>query len=215
MATPLLPANWPVPVLASTLTGNIVQLEPLRPSHLPELAQAGSKSSIWEFTTSRGDTHDAMQTYINGLLRDWEVGTAVPFVVRRRRDDKVVGCTRLKELDRRHRRAILGSWFAPIAWRTGVNLEAKLLLLEFGFRDLGCVRIEFHTDTNNARSRKSLEQLGAKLEGVLRTHQITRNGGLRDSAIYSILGGEWAAIKTKIVERLKQRSIVTSPQGMI
>jgi RimJ/RimL family protein N-acetyltransferase len=83
-----------------------------------------------------------------------------------------------------------------------VNLEAKLLLLNFAFDQLGLIRIEFHTDARNARSRTSLERLGATLEGVLRAHQITRNGSLRDSAVYSIVASEWPQVRAGIADRL-------------
>jgi RimJ/RimL family protein N-acetyltransferase len=89
-----------------------------------------------------------------------------------------------------------------IAWRTGVNLEAKLLLLDYAFDKLGLIRIEFHTDAHNARSRTSLERLGATLEGVLRAHQINRDGSLRNSAFYSILASEWQSLRTGIADRL-------------
>lgn len=205
MPAPMLHASWPVPINPPLLTGRLVQLERLQDEHLRELAAAGSDPSMWEFTTSSAETLPAMRAYLTGLLGDWERGTAIPFLVRRREDHLVVGCTRLKELDRRHRHAMIGSWYAPSVWRTGVNLEAKLLLLDYAFQDLGCIRIEFHTDSRNARSRKSLKKLGATFEGVLRAHQITRKGELRHSAIYSILEEEWQVLRERIAERLRAR----------
>lgn len=205
MTTPYSPADWPVPLPAKVLTGNLVHLETLTAVHILELTIAGNAAEIWDFTTSRGDTQDAMRSYVRNLLHDWEHGSAMPFAVRHVGTGKIVGCTRLKELDRRHRRAIVGSWYAPWAWRTGVNLEAKLLLLNYAFGILGCLRIEFHTDTRNAQSRQSLEKLGAQFEGVLRAHQITRNGTLRDSAVYSLLSSEWPAVRAGIEMRLVPR----------
>ncbi len=206
MGTPILPATWPVPIPAPTLSGNLIQLELLRPSHLPELANAGLDPSVWEFTSSCGDSYEAMKGYIDGLLRDWEQGSAVPFAVRRIDDGDIIGCTRLKEVDRRHRHAVVGSWYSPKTWRTGANLEGKLLLLDYAFRNLGCIRIEFHADVRNERSRKSLEKLGAQFEGVLRAHQVTRHGSLRDSAIYSIVAMEWSGIQRALTERLRRRA---------
>jgi RimJ/RimL family protein N-acetyltransferase len=205
MTTLYSPADWPAPLPAKVLTGNLVHLETLAVGHIPELTIAGNAAEIWDFTTSRGDTQDAMRSYVRNLLHDWEHGSAMPFAVRQVAGGNIVGCTRLKELDRRHRRAIVGSWYAPCAWRTGANLEAKLLLLTYAFEALRCVRIEFHTDTRNTRSRRSLEKLGAQFEGVLRAHQIARNGTLRDSAIYSLLSSEWPAIRAGIKMRLVPR----------
>ena len=202
MATHLSPAHWPLPISTNKMTGRIVALEPLREAHAPELAHAGRDPQVWRFTTSRADTPETMREYVVKLLRDWEAGMAVPFAVRSLASGAVVGCTRLKELERAHRRCLLGSWYAPEAWRTGVNLEAKRLLLGFAFETLGCVRVELHTDAGNARSRASLEKLGAKFEGVLRAHRITLDAELRDSAVYSVLADEWPGVRTGIEKRL-------------
>ncbi len=204
MIATLQPATWPIPLPATTLAGKLVSLELLNSSHIPELAAAGREPSVWEFTTSRGVTDAGMQSYVESQVRDWERGAAVPFAVRQNSSGNIVGCTRVKELNRRHRHGTVGSWYAPEAWRTGANLEAKLLVLDYAFAELGCVRVEFHTDTRNLRSRTSLERVGAVLEGVLRAHQITRDDGLRDSAIYSILRTEWEAVRAGIDARLER-----------
>lgn len=212
MAATFKPATWPVPIPTTILAGNRVSLEPLRPSHVGELAEAGHDPATWEFTTSRADTPITMHGYVNGLLNDCANGLAIAYAVRQASTKAVVGCTRLKSLSRKHRNGIVGSWYSPAVWRTGVNLEAKLLLLEYAFEQLGCVRIEFHTDARNIRSRCSLDQLGAIFEGDLRAHQITRDGGLRDSAIYSILSREWPSIRTAIAVRLQRHAdIIAGP----
>lgn len=202
MSNPRQPSTWSIPIPCKPLVGSLVSLEPITRAHVPELAPAGTDPTIWQFTTSRGDSPGAMQAYVDKLLRDWEQGSALPFAVRQNSTGQIVGCTRFKELDSNHRHAIVGSWYAQSAWRTGVNLEAKLLLLNFAFDQLGLIRIEFHTDARNARSRTSLERLGATLEGVLRAHQITRDGSLRDSAVYSIVASEWPQVRAGIADRL-------------
>lgn len=198
----LFPAPWPIPLTTPDLAGNLVTLEGMTGAHIEELVCAGADPLIWVFTTSRGDTPERMRHYAQDLLRDWERGSALPFVVRQKATGEVVGCTRLKSLSRQNRSAVAGSWYSPKLWRSGVNLEAKLLLLNYAFNVLQCVRVEFHTDERNVRSRESLEKLGTQLEGVLRSYQVTRGGTLRDSAIYSILSGEWPAIQKGIVARL-------------
>ena len=203
MATSLSPATWPVPIPARILRGRLVQLEPVTAAHIGALARAGNDLRVWRFTTSRADSPALMQLYVAKLMQDWAEGRAAPFAVRSMAKGDVVGCTRLKELDRTHRKAILGSWYAPEAWRTGVNRESKLLLLRYAFEELGCVRVELHTDARNARSRTSLERLGVTFEGVLRAHQITRDGELRDSAIYSVVAREWEAVREKIRQRIR------------
>jgi N-acetyltransferase len=211
MATNYEPANWPVPIPTTTLNGILVNLEPLIPLHLEELIEAGRHSITWDFTTSRADTPATMHDYLSALLSDCSCGLAIAYAARQASTSAVVGCTRLKNLSRRHRNGIIGSWYSPLAWRTGVNLEAKLLLLEYAFEQLGCVRIGFHTDARNVRSRQSLDQLGATFEGVLRAHQITREGRIRDSAIYSILQREWPEIRIAISTRLQKHAKPTAP----
>ena len=196
-------ADWPVPVPTHPLQGSLVSLEPLTALHADELGRAGADPLVWRFTTSEASTPEGMRRYVNELLGEWEQGTAAPFAVRRTSDGLMTGCTRLKQLNRRNRNAVMGSWYAPEAWRTGVNLEAKLLLLNYAFGELECVRIEFHTDTRNDRSRSSLLRLGATFEGILRAHQITRDGMLRDTAVYSVLQNEWPGIRERIRTRLR------------
>ena len=203
MELPFTPALWPTPLPTEILTGKRIRLEPLANPHVSGLTTAGADPAIWVFTTSRGDSPQAMQQYVANQLRDWERGLAAPFAVRDLTTNSIVGCTRMKEIDRQHRHAIVGSWYHPMWWRSGANLEAKLLLLRYAFENLGCVRIEFHADARNTRSRDSLEQLGATFEGILRVHQITRDGTLRDSAIYSVLSREWPAVRDKIASRLR------------
>ena len=157
MATMLTPAAWPVPISTDNLTGQLVRLELVTEAHVSELARAGNDPRVWTYTTSSAETIDSMRGYVTKLLCDWKAGTAVPFAVRSLASGEVLGCTRLKELEREHRKCVLGSWYAPSAWRTGVNLEAKKLLLQYAFEQLECVRVEFHTDVRNSRSRASLE----------------------------------------------------------
>jgi N-acetyltransferase len=206
MAATLIPATWPIPIPTTTLAGSLVSLEPLLPSHIHELTVAGLDAATWQFTTSRADNPALMRTYVDQLLSDCANGLAIAYAVRHRNSKAIVGCTRLKNISRKHRNGIVGSWYSPAAWRTGVNLEAKLLLLGFAFDQLGCVRVEFHTDARNLRSRHSLEQLGASFEGILRAHQITLDGALRDSAIYSILSREWPTVRAAIFTRLQRHA---------
>jgi RimJ/RimL family protein N-acetyltransferase len=205
MSITFLPAAWPVPIPSDLLRGQLVQLEPLQRVHISELTRAGEDARVWQFTTSRGDSPVAMREYVEKLCNASQAGSAMPFAVRELLSDRIVGCTRLKGLDRSHRHGVVGSWYAPEVWRTGVNLEAKLLLLTHAFEKLECVRIEFHTDARNLRSRASLEKLGARFEGVLRAHQLRRDGTLRDSAIYSVLQTEWPTVGSSLRERLRPR----------
>lgn len=184
------------------LTGARVRLEPLTARHAPELERAADDPAIFTFTTSSAHGPGCAD-YVTERLRARAAGHALPFAVRRLSGGDIVGFTQLKEWQPAHRRAVVGSWYTPRVWRQGINLEAKLLLLDFAFTRLKCLRIEFRTHSANLRSRASLEKLGASLEGVLRAHQITRDGERRDSAIYSLLAGEWPRVRDALVARLQ------------
>ncbi len=200
------PASWPVPLPTRALSGRLVRLEPLKPEHGAKLLLAGQHDDVWTYTTSDARTPDAMARYVDGLRREYTAGTALPFVVRWRTTGGIVGATRLKRLSRANRSAMIGSWYSPAVWGTGVNVEAKLLLLTHAFERLGCLRVEFHTDALNARSRVALARLGAVEEGVLRSAQLTREGRRRDTVVFSVLDTEWAQVRQGLESRLLRRS---------
>lgn len=188
--------------ISGPLRGRLVLLEPLTASHEPELRAAADAPGIFAFTSS--SAHGAACAgYVAGRLQEQAAGRALPFAVRQLSSGAVVGFTQLKEWQPLHRRAVIGSWYTPRVWRMGINLEAKLLLLDLAFGPVGCLRVEFRTHSANLRSRASLEKLGASFEGVLRAHQLTRAGQRRDSAIYSILAGEWPRLRVGLLARLQ------------
>src|SRR5580704_5131023 len=163
-------ADWPVPIPPTTLSGVLVNLEPLSERHFPELLPFADTPEIWRYLTSRPQTPDRMQAYLDGMLRDYASGAGLPFVVRRQSDGEIAGMTRFKSLSREHRKALVGSWYAPSAWGSGCNTEAKLLLMEYGFESLHCLRIEFQVDSRNQRSCAALARMGAAEEGTLRSY---------------------------------------------
>jgi RimJ/RimL family protein N-acetyltransferase len=113
--------------------------------------------------------------------------------------------TRLKSLSREHRNAVVGSWLRASAWGTGANTESKLLLLKYAFETLQCIRVEFHTDSRNIRSRAALTKMGVHEEGILRSCHITRDGSRRDTVVFSILDIEWPEIKQNLMMRLNMQ----------
>jgi N-acetyltransferase len=199
---PYLPADWPVPLSPVSLPGKLVRLEPLALNHAPELLTFSSDPEIWRYLTSRPQSVDRMHAYVDSLLRDYAAGSALPFLVRRQFAGEVAGMTRLKTVSRDHRKALVGSWYAPGAWGSGCNTEAKLLLLEYGFECLRCLRIEFQVDSRNHRSRAALVRMGAVEEGTLRSYILTGDGYRRDSVIFSVLDTEWPAVKRNLQMRL-------------
>ena len=221
---PTTAVNWPVPLPAVELRGQSVQLEPLTAAHERELLQICQDEQIWRYLTSYGGTPEAMHGYLQAALCDYVSGSALPFVIRAARDGgnecaaragsdrgkgrddrdgRVIGMTRLKNLSRANRNAVVGSWLAPCAWGSGANTESKLLLLTHAFETLDCIRIEFHTDSRNLRSRAALTKMGAHEEGTLRSCHITRDGSRRDTIVFSILDTEWLAVREKLLTRLQ------------
>jgi RimJ/RimL family protein N-acetyltransferase len=181
-------------------------------AHFAELLTFAENTEIWRYLTSRPKTPGLMRAYLDGLLRDYASGAALPFVVRRQSSGEIAGITRFKSLSREHRKALIGSWYAPSAWGSGCNTEGKLLLLKYGFESLGCLRIEFQVDSRNQRSAAALVRLGAVQEGTLRSYIITGDGYRRDSIVFSVLDSEWPEVKRKLELRLEEQLKLFGPR---
>jgi N-acetyltransferase len=207
-----------------TLTGRFVRLEPLSEDHVDDLARAaaGDRSSFAFTTVPEGPA--GARAYVEGALARRRGGREVPFAVRRLEDGAVVGSTRFLDLDvftwPTTAPAVSGAgpipdddhlpdvgeigstWYAPEAQRTAVNTECKLLMLTHAFEVWECLRITFKTDARNDASRAAIARLGARFEGVRRAHVPATDGGIRDSAYYSVLRAEWPPIRARLTERL-------------
>jgi RimJ/RimL family protein N-acetyltransferase len=184
------------------LTGDLVVLEPLGPDHHDELVAAASDGRLWELWYTAVPTPDEMHAEIDRRLAEQAAGTMLPFTVRRS-GGAAVGMTTYMNIEADVPRLEIGStWTAASAQRTGINTEAKLLLLTHAFEALGCLAVEFRTHWHNRQSRAAIERLGAKLDGVLRNHRRLPDGSLRDSVVYSITDREWPAVRTGLRARL-------------
>lgn len=189
--------------LAPRLEGELVVLEPLRSEHAGELWEAAQAPEIWEWLTNIGADRAIFADFVRVSLDAAAAGREGVFVVRRRADGAVVGSSRYLNVRSGDRVVEIGwTWFNPAAWRTGVNLETKLLLLGHAFEALGCVRVEFKTDARNERSRAAIAALPAAFEGVLRRHMIVPGVGQRDSAYFSVIDSEWPAVRANLERRL-------------
>ncbi len=204
-----------------TLRGTYVQLEPLGLDHVGDLVRAADEDRSTFHWTAVPSDEAAMEAYVEQLLTDRAARTAMPFVQRRLADDAVVGCTRYLRLewwsghDRPVEVEIGGTWLAASAQRTAINTEAKLLLLDHAFDVLGVHRVAVCTDTRNTLSRAAIERLGARFEGVLRSHRGSAVPGedARDSAMYSITDAEWPAVREMLAARLRASSLRDSSEG--
>lgn len=189
-----------------TLTGQRwVTLEPLTDRHIPEIDAAaadGELGSLWYTMTPRpGGAAEWVQRMSE--LRAADHG--VTFVVREL-DGRLVGSTSYLHVDGPNRRLEVGhTWYVADVRRSGVNAETKLLMLGHAFDELNCVAVELRTHYFNFASRAAIERLGAKLDGVLRSHQLLPDGSRRDTVVYSILDIEWPAVRSSLEFRLDRR----------
>lgn len=188
---------------AVELRGKRVELVPLRVEHAEALAEAVKDGELWRLWFTTVPRPEAMRAEIQRRLGLQAAGSMLPFTVVERTSGEVVGMTSYMNVDRVSRRVEIGStWYAGRVQRTGLNVEAKLLLLEYAFEELKCIAVEFRTHFFNEKSRRAIERLGAKLDGILRSHTRDGNGILRDTCVYSIIAPEWPAARTNLEWRL-------------
>jgi RimJ/RimL family protein N-acetyltransferase len=192
---------WPAP----TLEGRTVRLEPLATRHADGLWEASRDPRTWQWLSiAQPATREAFDDYLTTALDSAHSGTEIPLVTIS--DEHVVGSTRFLALRPEYGSVEIGwTWLHPSAWGTGVNVEAKLLMLRHAFEVWGCRRVELKTDAQNERSRGAMEAMGAHFEGVHRKHMLVRDGENRDSAWYSIVDDEWPEVCAGLTRRLDGR----------
>lgn len=182
-----------------TLTGNLVRLEPLSHHHAEGLTKAVSDGKLWELWFTTAPSPDEVNQYIDTAISEFDNDQSLPFVVIQNSTNKVVGTTRYMNANSSNRRLEIGTtWYSQSAQRTGINTECKFLLLQYAFEELDCIAVEFRTHFHNQRSRKAIERLGAKQDGILRNHQFDKLGSIRDTVVYSILNSEWQTVKNSL-----------------
>jgi RimJ/RimL family protein N-acetyltransferase len=189
---------------APVLSGSLVRLEPLTTEHAAALLAAADDDAVFAHLTflrprTLADAEALVERYLSGPDVPWvqvEVATG-----------EVVGMTSYYEVDAAQRTVAIGwTWLARRVWRTGVNTEAKLLLLRRAFDDLGCVRVVWHTDVRNERSQAAIARLGAQREGVMRKHKLRPDGSWRDTVTFSMLDDEWPAARAVLEDKLARRA---------
>lgn len=186
-----------------TLTGPTVELRPLQREHRAALLQAAADGQLWNLKVTQVPGPDTVDNYINVALAGQEAGTVMAFVIVRRDTGAVVGSTRFWKIDRVNRKLEIGhTWLGESVQKSGVNTEAKLLLLTHAFDVMGCVRVQFTTDELNQKSRAAILRLGAVQEGIVRHERIMPDGRKRNSVRFSIIDLEWPPIKAALQARL-------------
>ena len=193
--------------LSERLEGGIVVLEPLTRAHADGLAVAAADPEVWRWTTAPAHEPELFERWLAAALAAGEEGREAPYAILLRESGEPVGSSRYLTLRPEHRGLEIGhTWHARGVWGTGVNVEAKYLLLRHAFETLGCMRVEFKTDALNERARGALEALPSRFEGIFRKHMLVRDGEVRDSAYYAITDDEWPDVRTALERRLSAKS---------
>ncbi len=193
---------WPAPI---TLRGRYAILEPLSQTHHDDLVEAVKDGELWKLWFTVVPEPAKMKAEIERRLERQAKGAMLPFAVRETATGKVVGMTSYWNVDEAHRRVeIGGTWYRKSMQRTPLNTECKLLLLTHAFEALNCICVELRTHFFNHASRRAIERLGAKLDGILRNNQILSDGNIRDTCAYSIIVSEWPVVKTNLLWKLNR-----------
>ena len=192
--------SWPKPV---TLHSKTVQLEPLSIDHVSDLINAVKDGKLYNHWYTSIPQPKNMKMEIERRLKLQDMGTMLPFAVISLKTEKAVGMTTYMNVDKENKRVEIGStWYAKSVQRTSLNTECKLMLLEHAFENLACICVEFRTHFMNHQSRRGIERLGAKLDGILRSNAIQKNGTIRDTAVYTIISSEWSSVKENLEYQL-------------
>jgi len=192
---------WPPPEVP--LEGGLVRLEPLAEEHREPLRSVADHPEIWEWTerTVPGE-EDGFDKWFESRLLARKLGEEHAYATLTA-DGAPLGSSSYLAPRPIHDGVEIGwTWLNPSAWRTGANVEAKLLMLGFAFEQLGCMRVELKTDARNERSRRAMEALPAKFEGIFRKHMLMPGIGVRDSAYFSIVDDEWPSVRQNLERRL-------------
>jgi RimJ/RimL family protein N-acetyltransferase len=195
--------SWPDAV---TLTGESARVELLSQDHCAALTDAVRDGELWRLWYTIIPAPERMAAEIERRLKLREAGSMLPFTVIDLASGKPAGMTTYMNIDAASRRVEIGStWYRKSVQRSGLNTECKLLMLRHAFETLDCIAVEFRTHFMNHQSRRAIERLGAKLDGVLRNHMRMADGSLRDTCAYSIIASEWPAVRTNLVWQMEKR----------
>jgi len=191
----------------ATLEAHGLRLEPLTPSHAPDLAKAVTDGNLWELWYTVVPKPDEIDKYIETALAGQRAGHMLPWAVRELSTNTIIGSTRYHDIVAPIDRVEIGyTWYAASRQKTHVNTSCKLLLLTHAFDSLGCAVVGLRTDNFNLNSQRAIAALGAKKDGVIRHHQARRDGSARDSVMFSILREEWPDVRRHLTARLARLS---------
>ena len=185
------------------LRGQVVRLEPLSREHIEPLYRIALATPELFHYTSTPVNEAQREAYFGKAFQQRDAGLAYPFTLFSQDTNEIVGTSRFADYRAEHRNCELGyTWLSPTCQGTAVNVESKLLMLGHAFEVLNLLRIEIHSDTRNERSQAAIRALGATYEGTLRSHQVMKDGYVRDTAVFSIIHSEWDKVKAHLEDRL-------------
>ncbi len=188
-----------------TAEGNFVAVVPLGMEHHDDLVEAACDGELYRLWYTRVPEPENMRSEIERRVGLGASGSLVPFAIVDKASGKAVGMTTYMNIDAANRRLEIGAtWYRQSAQKSPLNTECKLLLLQNSFEQLNCICVEFRTHFMNVQSRRAIERLGAKLDGVLRSNMLMANGTVRDTAVYSIIASEWPAVKANLCWQLEK-----------
>ena len=186
-----------------TLTGTTVELQPLQAEHAAKLVAAAADGELWNMKVTVIPGPETVAQYIATALEGRASGTVMPFVIVRRDTGQIVGSTRFWKIDTVNRKMEIGhTWLSASVQRSGINTEAKLLLLAHAFEVMHAIRVQFTTDELNEKSRAAILRIGAKQEGIVRNERIMPDGRKRNSVRFSIIDAEWPDVKAMLLQKM-------------
>ncbi|MGC4774775.1 GNAT family N-acetyltransferase [Micromonospora chalcea] len=182
-----------------TLTGRLIELEPLAPNSALDLAEAANHPEIWTYLDEPTPDSNAVAALVAEAVEEQQSGLRIPYIIRDRRTGAAIGSISFIDIQARHRGVEIGwAWLTPDYWGTGAVREASYLLMKHAFEAAGAIRVVFKTDSRNDRSQRAIERLGATREGVFRNHRILRDGHIRHSVFYSVTVEEWPRVRDNL-----------------
>ncbi len=190
---------------SNPLEGKLVHLVPLNKEHRDPLLAAANDGELWKLWYTSVPSKETIDQYIDAALKQQANESSIPYVIIEKSSNKIIGSSRYCNIDSAHRRLEIGyTWYAQSYHRTGINTECKYLLLKNAFENFKTIAVEFRTHWHNHTSRNAILRLGAKQDGVLRSHRILSDGSLRDTVVYSIIEAEWPSVKTSLEHKMSK-----------
>lgn len=192
------------------LTGHHVKLVPLETHHFEEICLLGNEKSIWTYSPigAYGYDSEIHQQFLQKCIEKRNSGEYYPFVIILSESNKIIGFTIYHSINKENKSLEIGcTWFHPDYWSKNLNAECKYLMLQHCFETLATMRVQLKANDNNIRSRKAIEKIGGKFEGILRKDKILEDGKIRNAAYYSIIDDEWTSVKTHLQKLLNLTSM--------